>query len=202
MLIVTVFGVKMAARTRMMASVLTKANCVRGETLPEMRVLQKRPTIISSQYTAATAPPTAAPFKAMPASLLTTLSASAKVTTHGAATKLAASAAKKGTGIIMKKVLIGSVIAVVSVGSIAGVTLGVMKLKDDKKPRRVREEREEEEDDEEENIIEETEGEEGVLSDDVKRSLKSLKYDVSTGLLVTFKLSNLLSCLCCCMDIC
>ncbi len=114
----------------------------------------------------------AVPFKAMPASLLTTLSASAKVTTHGAATKLAASAAKKGTGIIMKKVLIGSVIAVVSVGSIAGVTLGVMKLKDDKKPRRVREEREEEEDDEEENIIEETEGEEGVLSDDVLNTYK------------------------------
>ena len=113
----------------------------------------------------------AVPFKAMPASLLTTLSASAKVSTHGAATKLAASAAKKGTGIIMKKVLIGSVIAVVSVGSIVGVTLGVMKLKDDKKPRRVREDREEEIE-EEENIIDESEGEEGVLSDDTLASYK------------------------------
>ena len=69
MLMVTVFGVKMAARIRMMATVLTTASWVRGETLPEMRVLQKRPTIISSQYTAATAPPTAAPFTRIPAPL-------------------------------------------------------------------------------------------------------------------------------------
>ena len=106
------------------------------------------------------------PFKAMPASLLTTLSASAKVSTHGAATKLAASAAKKGTGIIMKKAIIGGVIAVVSVGSIVGVALGVKNLKDDKKPRRERISRDEEEEEEEEIVADETEGEDGALSDE------------------------------------
>ena len=69
MLTVTVFGVKMAARTRMMATVLTTVICVRVETLPEMRVEEKRPTIMRSQYTAAMAPPMAAPLTAMPAPL-------------------------------------------------------------------------------------------------------------------------------------
>ncbi|MCR5803284.1 MAG: sigma-70 family RNA polymerase sigma factor [Clostridia bacterium] len=115
----------------------------------------------------------AVPFKAMPASLLTTLSASAKASTHGAATKLAASAAKKGTGIIMKKAIIGGVIAVVSVGSIAGVTLGVMKLKDDRKPRRERISRDEDDEEEEETILDETEGEEGVVTSEELESYKN-----------------------------
>ena len=72
------------------------------------------------------------PFKAMPASL-TTLSASAQASNAGAATKSAASAAKKGTGIIMKKAIIGSIAAVVSVTAVVG---GIVFLtsKDDKKP--------------------------------------------------------------------
>lgn len=115
----------------------------------------------------------AVPFKAMPASLLTTLSASAKATTHGAATKIAASAAKKGTGIIMKKAIIGGVIAVVSVGTIAGVTLGVMNLKEDKKPRRERISRDEDDEEEEETVADETEGEEGVVSDEDLESYKN-----------------------------
>ena len=75
------------------------------------------------------------PFKAMPASLTATLSASAKASTHGAATKIAASAAKKGTGVIMNiKILIGSIAAVVVVGATAGIILGVMSNKADTKP--------------------------------------------------------------------
>ena len=56
------------------------------------------------------------PFKAMPASLTTTLSASAKVTAKGAATRTAASAAKKGTGIMINKFLLGGIAAVVIIG--------------------------------------------------------------------------------------
>ncbi len=43
------------------------------------------------------------PFKAMPASLTSTLSASAQASNAGAATKTALTAVKKGTGIIMKQ---------------------------------------------------------------------------------------------------
>ena len=75
------------------------------------------------------------PFKAMPASLTATLSASAKASTHGAATKIAASAAKKGTGVIMNtKILIGSIAAVVVVGATVGIVLGVISKKADTKP--------------------------------------------------------------------
>ncbi len=75
------------------------------------------------------------PFKAMPASLTATLSASAKASTHGAATKIAASAAKKGTGVIMNtKILIGSIAAVVVVGATVGIILGVISKKADTKP--------------------------------------------------------------------
>ena len=74
------------------------------------------------------------PFKAMPASLMTTLSASAQASTQGAGIKVAASAAKKGTGIMMKKVLIGSIAAVVAIGVIIGVILVVLRKHDDTKP--------------------------------------------------------------------
>ena len=60
------------------------------------------------------------PFKAMPANLLS-LSASSKASNAGAAAKTAASAAKKGTGMIMKKVIIGSVVSLVAIGVIVGV---------------------------------------------------------------------------------
>ena len=63
------------------------------------------------------------PFKVMPASLTTTLSASAQASTQGAGTKIAASAAKKGTGIIMNKVLIATIASVLVVG---GVTAGII----------------------------------------------------------------------------
>ncbi|MBR2549033.1 MAG: sigma-70 family RNA polymerase sigma factor [Clostridiales bacterium] len=62
------------------------------------------------------------PFKAMPASLTTTLSASAQASTQGAGTKIAASATKKGTGIMINKVLIATIASVLVVG---GVTAGV-----------------------------------------------------------------------------
>ena len=73
------------------------------------------------------------PFKAMPAKLIS-LSASAQASQAGAATKIAASAVKKGTGIIMKKVLIGSIAAVVAVGATLGIILGVISKKSDTKP--------------------------------------------------------------------
>ena len=74
------------------------------------------------------------PFKAMPASLISTLSASAKASTHGAATKSAVSAAKKGTGIVMKKVVIGSIAAVVAVGAVVGVIIYLTNRQPDIEP--------------------------------------------------------------------
>lgn len=73
-------------------------------------------------------------FKPMPASL-TTLSASGEASTSGAGTKMAAEAAKKGTGIMMKKgLIIGIAATVVVVGAVAGITIGVLSKKEDKKP--------------------------------------------------------------------
>ena len=73
------------------------------------------------------------PFKAMPASL-TTLSASAKAPSSGAAPKIAAEAAKKGTGIMVNKgLIIGIAAIVVVVGTAAGITLGVLNNKGDTK---------------------------------------------------------------------
>jgi RNA polymerase sigma factor (sigma-70 family) len=74
------------------------------------------------------------PFKAMPASL-TTLSASAQASAQGAGTKIAASAAKKGTGIIMKNVIIGGIVAVVAIGAIVGTTIGLLSKKADTEPK-------------------------------------------------------------------
>ncbi len=76
------------------------------------------------------------PLKAMPAKLLS-LSASAQASRAGAATKIAASAAKKGTGIIMKKVIIGSVAAVAAVGVVVGIIVSVLIKKTDAKPEKV-----------------------------------------------------------------
>ena len=74
------------------------------------------------------------PFKAMPASLTTTLSASAQASTQGAGINVAASAAKKGTGIIMKKFIIGGIAAVVAVGVVVGIIIGVLSKKTDTEP--------------------------------------------------------------------
>ena len=70
-----------------------------------------------------------APFKSMPASLISTLSASAKASTQGAGIKVAASAAKKGSGIMINKLIIGSVAGVVAVGVTVGVVLGIISKK-------------------------------------------------------------------------
>ena len=76
------------------------------------------------------------PFKPIPASL-TTLSASAEAPTSGAGTKMAAEAAKKGTGIMMNKgLIIGIAATVVVVGTAAGITIGILSKKEDKKPSR------------------------------------------------------------------
>ena len=79
------------------------------------------------------------PFKVMPASLTTTLSASAQASTQGAGINVAASAAKKGTGIIMKKFIIGGIAAVVAVGVVTGIIISVLTKKADTKPETVKE---------------------------------------------------------------
>ena len=76
--------------------------------------------------------------KPIPASLIK-LSASAEVSSKGAAIKATAGAVKKGTGIMMKtKILIGVAAAVVAVGVTTGVILGVMNRKDDRKDKGTR----------------------------------------------------------------
>ena len=55
------FGRKMPTTIRMMATEDTVAICVFVLTLPLIAALAARPTIISSQYTATTAPATATP---------------------------------------------------------------------------------------------------------------------------------------------
>ena len=76
------------------------------------------------------------PFKAMPASL-TTLSASAQAPTQGAGIKVAASAAKKGTGMINKGLIIGITSAVAVVTAVA-VTVAVLSQKPDTEPEKTR----------------------------------------------------------------
>ena len=74
------------------------------------------------------------PFKAMSASL-SALSASSEAPASGAAPKVALEAAKKGTGIMINKgLIIGIAATVVVVGAAAGITLGVLAKKADKKP--------------------------------------------------------------------
>ena len=57
MLTVTDFGVKIAARMRIMQANVAISISVRDDTLPAMKLEHRRPTNISSQYIAATAPP-------------------------------------------------------------------------------------------------------------------------------------------------
>jgi len=70
------------------------------------------------------------PMKPMPANFLS-LSASAQAADTGAVTKTASSAAKKGSEIIMKKIIIGSIAAVVAVGIVTGVIVTVINKKGD-----------------------------------------------------------------------
>jgi RNA polymerase sigma factor (sigma-70 family) len=64
-------------------------------------------------------------FKPMPAKLIS-LSASSQASKAGAATKIAASAAKKGTGIMKTKILIGGLAGVVAVGATIGIIVAVL----------------------------------------------------------------------------
>ncbi len=73
------------------------------------------------------------PFKTMPASLTTALSASAKTLANGAAAKTAASAATKGTGIMTSKFIIGGIAAVVLIGA---TTAGILILTNQKKDKK------------------------------------------------------------------
>lgn len=59
------------------------------------------------------------PFKAMPASLTTILSASVKASAKEAGTKIAVEASKKGTSFMLKKILF-AVVALVAVGAVTG----------------------------------------------------------------------------------
>ena len=71
------------------------------------------------------------PFKAMSASL-TTLSASANASTQGAGIKVAASAAKKGTGKMINKYVIGGIASAVAIGTTVGVILMVVNKQKEK----------------------------------------------------------------------
>ena len=68
------------------------------------------------------------PFKAMPASLIN-LSASAKIPANGAGTKIAINAAKKGTGVMINKIVIGGIAAagLVTVAATAGAIVFIAK---------------------------------------------------------------------------
>ena len=72
------------------------------------------------------------PFKAMSASFASILSASKKASQAGA--KFAATAAKKGTEEMVKKVVIGSVIGVVAVGATAGIIIASVQRKNTQSP--------------------------------------------------------------------
>ena len=76
------------------------------------------------------------PLKTMPASLTNALSASAKALAKGAATKTAASAAKKGTGIMINKFLAGSIAAIVLIGATAAGILILTRQKKEKKEKK------------------------------------------------------------------
>ena len=70
------------------------------------------------------------PFRPMPAKLIN-LSASAKAPANGAATKIAVSAAKKGTGIMINKIIIGSIAAgVITVAAVGGAVYFVTRNAD------------------------------------------------------------------------
>ena len=73
------------------------------------------------------------PFKAMPAKLVS-LSASAQASGKGANIKASTEAIRKGTDIMKTKILIGSIAAVVAVGSTAGIIIGVISKRSDTKP--------------------------------------------------------------------
>ena len=73
------------------------------------------------------------PFKAMPASIAT-LSASAEAPASGAGIQTAASAATKGTGIIMKKVIIAIIAASVAVSVTIAIIVGIAVSKKNTKP--------------------------------------------------------------------
>ncbi len=88
------------------------------------------------------------PFKPMPASLIK-LSASQTAPHTGAATKAVSATIKKGTGLIMKKVIFGITAAVVSVGIITGGIVYVVNHKDEGKDKDKKSKIERSEDDEE-----------------------------------------------------
>lgn len=73
------------------------------------------------------------PFKAMPASIAT-LSASAEAPASGAGIQTAASAVTKGTGIIMKKVIIAIIAASVAVSVTIAIIVGIAVSKKNTKP--------------------------------------------------------------------
>ena len=112
------------------------------------------------------------PFKVMPASLTSALSASAKASTQGAGTKIAASAAKKGTGIMINKVVIGSVAATLGVAAVVGGIV-FFTSKDDKKPEVTLE-------------IEETE----VIEETLKESVASVQETEETAVTVETEMTS------------
>ncbi len=119
------------------------------------------------------------PFKAMSAKLVS-LSASAEASGKGVNIKASAEAIKKGTDIMKAKIIFGSIAAVVAVGAVVGIILGVMSKKADTKPDNtddvVIEDIEDSQDTPAENIDSET---------DMSESGDVLEYDYSFYMLVT-----------------
>ena len=121
------------------------------------------------------------PFKAMPASLTTILSASVKASAKEAGTKIAASAAKKGTSFMLKKILL-IVVAVVAVGAVTGgIIFFVSKAANEKPEDKYIEESEDSEDEEEVAVVENESEEEEVVPADTEPSVsdETTKKDIT-----------------------
>ncbi len=121
------------------------------------------------------------PFKAMPASLTTILSASVKASAKEAGTKIAVEAAKKGTSFMLKKILF-AVVALVAVGAVTGGIVFLVSKAANEKPEDKYIEEESEESEEEEEIAEVvSESEEESMPSDTEPSVseETTKKDIS-----------------------
>lgn len=121
------------------------------------------------------------PFKAMPASLTTILSASVKASAKEAGTKIAVEAAKKGTSFMLKKILF-AVVALVAVGAVTGGIVFLVSKAANEKPEDKYVEEESEESEEEEEIAEVViEPEEESMPSDTEPSVseETTKKDIS-----------------------
>ena len=121
------------------------------------------------------------PFKPMPASLTSILSASVKASAKEAGAKIAASAVKKGTSFMFKKILL-IVVAVVAVGAVTGgIIFFVSKAANEKPEDKYIEESEDSEEEEEVAVVENESEEEEVVPADTEPSVsdETTKKDIT-----------------------